>query len=160
MSELIAISTYKMHFAKKCVCVIASVIVLLAIVYHSMNPIQSYNQVNFKDVGPYYSFGPENSGMYLMAQKHAGQGLNPNNMQFLETFTERQTPPVTSRPARTTVARTTRPARTTVPITTRPARTKPQTTYAWSTDSYSYSPDHPPSTFSQDQPTYSYAHIL
>lgn len=36
------------------------------------------SSANFKDVGPYYSFGPENVGMYLMAQQRMQQGLDPN----------------------------------------------------------------------------------
>jgi hypothetical protein len=54
-----------------------SMILLIVISYYVLsNYLMS--SATFKDVGPYYSFGPENVGMYLMAQQRMQQGLDPN----------------------------------------------------------------------------------
>ena len=63
-----------MCLINKFVCIVSGIIVLCAILYHSMN---TESLLKFKDVGPFYSFGPENIGMYLMSEKRINQGLNP-----------------------------------------------------------------------------------
>ena len=64
-----------MCLIQKFVCIVSGIIVLCAILYHSMNTEESL--LKFKDVGPFYSFGPENIGMYLMSEKRINQGLDP-----------------------------------------------------------------------------------
>jgi len=158
-----------MQLFRKCICIIAIVIVLLAIVHHSM---YSNLRNTFKDVGPFYSFGPNNIGAYLMGQQNMDQGLDPyystilnpkyrgtvldpNSVRALEGFVTK-----TTRPARTTVARITRPARTTVPITTRPARTTvARTTRPARTKPITRNPTipHYQSGMTEDVPSYTYA---
>lgn len=58
----------------KIIVVISILVVLAAIIYHSMTAGENRG---FKDVGPFYSFGPENVGMYLMSQQRMAQGLDP-----------------------------------------------------------------------------------
>ena len=59
-------------------------LVILIVVSVIFYLILSHRISMFKDVGPFYSFGPENVGMYLIAQQRMKQGLDHNYVQPLQ----------------------------------------------------------------------------
>lgn len=59
------------------IIICSSIIFILVISYYVLTRFL-FSSASFKDVGPFYSFGPENVGMYLMAQQRMQQGLDPN----------------------------------------------------------------------------------